>query len=160
MNFFAYHGHIGLDIILMTQGIQSMSRMFNPLLEFIVKVKPRSKKIGKGFSYRYVDLKGRYMFTKTLKMGDRVFGAYKSFRQDERNKPKPVVLIWLVAIISVFILAGGVMAFAINSVKARGKRADVPVINVSPVEKDQPVAGVSPAMMTSFFGEKGSCSCC
>ena len=76
-NFFAYHRHIGLDILMMTQGIDSLTKMFNPLLEYIVKATPRSKKVARSFGYRYCDLKGRYLFNKLITVKKNVFNTIK-----------------------------------------------------------------------------------
>jgi len=123
-NFFAYHGHIGLDIILMTQGLQSLSRMFNPLLEYIVKVTPRSRSVLNSFSYSYVDLKGRFLYSKSISKKKLVFGAYKSFRKDEVQKPKNAVLHWAVICVLFFVCAGGLFRYALAQVaeKSRGKK--------------------------------------
>jgi hypothetical protein len=121
-SFFAFHGHLGLDIILMTQGIQSMSRMFNPLLEYIVKVTPRSRAILNNFSYSYTDLKGRFLYSKSLPKKDLVFGAYKSFRKDEQQKPKNAIKHWAIIVIILLVVAGGLFksALALVNNKAKG----------------------------------------
>ena len=120
-NFFAYHGHIGLDIFLMTQGFESMSRMFNPLVEFVVKVTPRSKSIMKNFSYGFYDKSGRFMYSKSLMKKQLVFDAYTSFRQDEQNKPKNAVLHWIVITAVFLIVAGGLFKSALAVVANKAK---------------------------------------
>lgn len=118
-SFFAYHGHIGLDIFLMTQGIAAMSRMFNPLLEHIVNVSPRSKSVAGVFSYTYTDLKGKYLYSKVIKKDKLVFGAYKSFRHDEQNKPKNALLIWAGMICAFLLVAGLVFNSALNTLEEK-----------------------------------------
>ena len=121
--FFAYHGHIGLDVIFMTQGIESMSRMFNPLLEFVVKVTPRSKKVYKTFTYKYYTLKGLYLYSKVLTQKQEVFRAYKSFRQDEHQKPKSALLN-AVIMMTVLLVAGvGMFKFAFGVVEDKSVKA-------------------------------------
>lgn len=120
-SFFAFHGHLGLDIILMTQGIQSMSRMFNPLLEYIVKVTPRSRQLFKSFSYSYTDLKGRFLYSKSLPKKPLVFQAYKSFRKDEVQKPKNAVMHWAIICVVFFLLAGFLFKTALALVNDKAK---------------------------------------
>ena len=117
--FFAYHGHIGLDIILMCQSLERTSRMFNPLLEFIVKVTPRSRAILNNFSYRYVDVRGKYLYSKTLRKKKLVFNAYKSFRKDEQNKPKNAVKHWLIVSVVFLVVAGFCFKSALALVKGK-----------------------------------------
>lgn len=112
---FAEHGHIGLDVVLMTQGIQSMSRLFNPLLEFVVKVTPRSKKMSKSFTYKFYDMQGKFLYFERLGCKQVVFGAYKSFRHDEQNKPKSAVMIWIVVVCCLLLGGGGLIVYAISS---------------------------------------------
>lgn len=121
----AYHGHIGLDIILLTQGIAAMSRLFNPLLEFFVDVVPRSKKLSGKFSYRYLDKTGKSLYpapTK-IKCKQKVFGAYKSFRVDETNKPKSAVMFWYCFIFLCFAAGGGLFWWSLSSLGAKPAHA-------------------------------------
>lgn len=119
--FFAYSRHIGLDIILMSQGMQSMSRMFNPLLEFVVNAKPRTKQILNNMAYSFTDLKGNFLYSKTLMKNKLVFGMYKSFRVDEKNKPKNAVLHWVVITAVFLIVAGGLFKSALAVVANKAK---------------------------------------
>lgn len=123
--FFAYSRHIGLDIILMSQGMQSMSRMFNPLLEFVVNARPRSKQVFNNMSYHFTDLKGCFLYSKTLMKNKLVFGMYKSFRVDEKQKPKNAILHWVVITVVFLAIAGGLFktALAIVSNKAKPQNA-------------------------------------
>lgn len=138
-SFFAYHGHIGLDIFLMTQGIQSMSRMFNPLLEFIVKVKPRSQKLYKTFTYDFYTLKGLFLYSKNLTIDKLIFKAYKSFRKDEINKPRSALVIWLSFVAFMFVGGAGLFWWGVSSLGASPVPAEVRKIeryqrpSVSPV---------------------------
>lgn len=119
--FFAYHGHIGLDVILMCQSLERTSRMFNPLLEFVVKVTPRSRAIMNNFSYRYVDVRGRYLYSKSLRKRPLVFNAYKSFRKDEHNKPKNAVKHWIVISVVFLGIAGFCFKGALALVKGKSE---------------------------------------
>lgn len=120
--FFAYHGHIGLDIILMCQSLERTSRMFNPLLEYIVQVTPRTKSIYKTFTYTKTDLKGKYIASEVLTKKELVFRAYKSFRKDEHNKPKNAIVRWVVMIGLVLLIAGGLFKTALATVKAKANK--------------------------------------
>jgi len=118
-SFFAYHRHIGLDIILMTQSLASTTRMFNPLVEYIVKVKPRSRAILNSFSYSFVDKQGKFLYSKAIAKKPVVFGAYKSFRKDEHNKPKNAVRHWIVISLVFFVVAGFMFKGALAVVKGK-----------------------------------------
>lgn len=75
------------------------------------------------FSYDYYTKSGSYLYSKKLKTDKLVFGAYKSFRKDENNKPKNAVLHWL--IITLFFIGCGVglFAWAIGGFQAKAERA-------------------------------------
>ena len=120
-NFFAYHGHIGLDIILMTQSLDATTRMFNPLLEFIVKVTPRSRAVLNTFSYSYVTTKGTQLYTKSLAKKKMVFNAYKSFRKDEHAKPKNAVKHWIIVICVLILSAVFLFKSALAIVKDKSE---------------------------------------
>lgn len=134
--FFQYHGHIGVDIFLFTQGVSTLCRHFIPLVESIVRVCPRSKSVVGTFRYEYVDKSGNYLYSKVLKKNNLIFKAYKSFRQDEINKPKNALLQW--AIMAVVLAVGSVFAFkiAIASVTKKGdtKKSAPAVEPVKPVQ--------------------------
>jgi zona occludens toxin (predicted ATPase) len=123
-NFFAYHGHIGLDIILMTQSLDATTRMFNPLLEYVVKVTPRSRAVLNNFSYSYYTVKGTFLYSKSLAKKDSVFGAYKSFRKDEHAKPRNAVKHWFFIIGALVVLAGVLFKTALGIIddKANASR--------------------------------------
>lgn len=146
--FFAYHGHIGLDIILMCQSLERTSRMFNPLLEFVVKVTPRSRAILNNFSYRFVDIRGKYLYSKTLPKKKLVFNAYKSFRKDEHNKPKNAVKHWLIVCVVFFVIAGflfkGALALVGSKSKA-GKKSENAVADYIEKKKKELNAVPAPA---------------
>ena len=120
-NFFAYHRHIGLDIILMTQDLKATSRIFNPLLEYIVKATPRSRAIMNSFTYTYVTVTGHNLYSKSLQKKQSVFKAYKSQRQDEKNKPKNAVKHWIIITILIFACSGFLFKTALAIVKDKAK---------------------------------------
>lgn len=146
-NFFAFSGHLGIDIFLLTQGIEKLTRIFNPLLEFIVKVTPRSKQVLKLFMYSYTDLRGNYLYSKTLAKKQSVFRMYKSFRVDEKNKPKNAILHWVIVTVVFFVAAGSLFKFALASVAAKSKpktAAVLPVKTVVPVPAASGMPGQVP----------------
>ena len=128
--FFAIHGHFGLDVFLMTQGIEATTRIFNPLLECVIKVTPRSKKVYKTFTYNYYTKSGQKLRTDNLTTKQLVFNAYKSFEKDEHNKPKSALMQIAIITLCFFGIAGGVLSFAIKQVYARGHK-------VAPVEQQE-----------------------
>jgi hypothetical protein len=151
-SFFAYHGHIGLDIILMCQSLERTSRMFNPLLEYVVKVTPRSRAVFNNFSYSFVDLKGRWLYSKTLRKDKMVFNAYKSFRKDEHSKPKNALKQWAVVCLMLFVGAGFLFKTALGIVKGKSEKgkvaADVVQKRLSPAPV--PPAPPAPAPLSSL----------
>lgn len=135
-NFFAYHGHIGLDIILMTQSLDATTRLFNPLLEYVVKVTPRSRAVFKHFSYSYYTVKGTFLYSKSLQKSQMVFRAYKSFRQDEHQKPKNAVKQWLIVTLVFFLVAGGLFKSALAIVAGKSEKARIQAENSEQIKKN------------------------
>jgi hypothetical protein len=125
MYFFQYHRHLGVDIILGTQGANLLCNAFIPLCEFITEAVPRSKSIIGNFSYHFKDKKGKFLYSKVLRKDQTIFGAYKSFVSDEVTKPKNVVLHW--AVISISLVLVGVICFksALGAVKAKSEKGKV-----------------------------------
>lgn len=124
-SFFAFHRHIGLDIVLMTQDLAMTSRMFNPLLEYVIKATPRSRAVLNNFSYSYVSVKGHYLYSKTLTKKPNVFNAYKSQRVDEKNKPKNAVKHWIIITVIIFCGAAFLFKTALAIVKGKGESARI-----------------------------------
>lgn len=122
-SFFAYHGHIGLDCFFMTQGVEEFTRSFNPLFELRIEVTIRSKSLPLVFKYDSKTKEGRYLYTSSLVKKKETFGAYKSFRVDEINKPKNALMMW--ALMSVFIIGGafGIFKLALGTVHAKSEAA-------------------------------------
>lgn len=136
-SFFAYHRHIGLDVVLMCQSLERTSRMFNPLLEYVVKATPRSRAIFNNFSYHFCDLRGRFLYSKTLQHRQIVFKAYTSFRQDEKTKPKNAVKHWIIITVVFLLISGLCFKTALAIVKGKSeagkpKQAKPAAVSVSP----------------------------
>lgn len=88
MFFFEYSRHLGVDVLLLTQGVAKLSRGLLPLNEYIVSAVPRSKSLPKVFRYIYRDLKYNDLFTESIRHSQIVFNAYCSFSADEIVKPR------------------------------------------------------------------------
>lgn len=149
-DFFAYHGHIGLDVIFMTQGMEEFTRSFLPLFEVIVEVTPRSKAIPSVFTYTYKNKQGKYLYSKGLAKKKEVFGAYCSFRSDEHNKPKNALLAW--ALMTVLIFGGGFGVFKLalgtvhaKSEEAAAKQKQIERKPMDPTKSNDPVKSEAPA---------------
>jgi len=119
--FFAIHGHFGLDVFLMTQGLEATTRIFNPLVECIIKVKPRSQKLYKFFTYDYYSKSGKKLRSEQLKQRQLVFNAYRSFEKDEHNKPKSALLFWVTVSCLLMLIGVGLFVYTVNGIKNRGK---------------------------------------
>ena len=101
--FFQYHRHLGVDIFLLTQSKNTLARELVVLSEYIIKAVPRSLQYG-SFRYKFYDVNGNHLFTKSLKRDNNVFRAYKSFDVKEVSKPKNVLLPKIVfASVSIFV---------------------------------------------------------
>ncbi len=140
--FFAEHGHLGIDILFMTQGLSEFTRMFNPLLEFVVSATIRSKSVGRVFSYTYRTKTGQYLYTKVITKKDLIFNAYQSRTNEEQNKPKNAYIQWLV-IIAVFAIGATVLfksALAGINPKAKNKT------QFAPARAVQVVGSVAPGL--------------
>lgn len=126
---FAYHRHIGMDILLGTQDVTLVSRGVIAQCEYLAHGKLRSKKLFGAMSYRFTDNKGNYLYDKTLKTDKQVFAAYQSASVDEANKPKNAVLHWIVITAVFLIVAGGLfktsLAMVANKAKPENARKNI-----------------------------------
>ena len=83
--FFQYHRHLGIDILLITQSINSISKLLLPLCESIISATPRSTKIFNLFRYHeYLYFRGKLekVHTFSIKTNPKIFNLYKSFNFD------------------------------------------------------------------------------
>lgn len=144
---FAYHRHIGMDILLGTQDVTLVSRGVIAQCEYLAHGKLRSKKLFGAMSYRFTDNKGSYMYDKTLKTDKQVFAAYQSASVDEANKPKNAVLHWVLITAVFLVVAGGLFKTSLAMVANKAKPENARQI-ISPSARALvaiPVAPVSPA---------------
>lgn len=88
--FFQYHRHLGVDIFLITQSKNTISKELVVLAEYIIRAVPRSLQVG-AFRYKFYDVNGNFLFSKSLKKDKKVFNAYSSMKVEEVNKPKNVI---------------------------------------------------------------------
>jgi len=162
---FAYHRHIGMDILLGTQDVSLVSRGVIAQCEYLAHGKLRSKKLFGAMSYRFTDNKGNYMYDKTLKTDKQVFSAYQSASVDEANKPKNAVLHWIVITSLFLVVAGGLfktaLAMVANKAKPENARKNIspsarslvatPVVVPSPAPVSAPASGgVVPALAAAY----------
>lgn len=122
---FQYHRHIGLDVFLITQSRSTIARHLIPLCEYVVQAKERTKALPGVFSYRFLDQKGNQLYTSSVKKDQQVFRAYKSFVNDEFEKPKNII--WRYAAMIAVVAVGAVFCwksvFAFFDKKAKPETA-------------------------------------
>lgn len=106
--FFQYHRHLGVDIILGCQDHLDLARSILALPECIYQAVPRSKAIAGAFRYHVTDRRSKHMRTQTLRKKQSVFSAYKSFDSDEIQKPKNIIMHWIM-VFGVFMVVGGLL---------------------------------------------------
>ena len=140
--FFAYHRHIGVDILLGTQDAALISRSVLAQCEYLAHGALRSKKIMGAMSYKFTDNRGNYMYSKTLRADPEVFSAYQSASVDEVHKPKNAILHWAIVGFVFLLVAGGTFKLAIGQIKDRSKQSS------NKAQKNAPVS-VSSASVSS-----------
>ncbi|SKA25037.1 Zonular occludens toxin (Zot) [Trichlorobacter thiogenes] len=120
--FFQYHRHLGVDIILGCQDHLDLSRSILALPECIYQAVPRSKAIAGAFRYHVTDRRGKHMRTQTLRKRQAVFSAYKSYSSDEIQKPKNIIMHWII-IFCVFMTVGGLLfKTAVAGIRAKSEK--------------------------------------
>jgi len=122
---FAYHRHIGMDIILGTQDVALMSRGVLAQCEYLAHGKLRSKKLLGTMSYKFTDNKGNFMYDKGMRPDKTVFNAYQSATTEECNKPKNAVMHWIVITGCFLLVAGGLFKTSLAMVASKGKSENV-----------------------------------
>jgi hypothetical protein len=118
---FAYHRHIGMDILLGTQDAALISRGVLAQCEYIANGTLRSKKIFGAMSYKFTDNRGNFMYSKTLRTDKAVFNAYQSASVEEVHKPKNAVMHWIVVVVVFLCVAGGLFKTALAMVANKAK---------------------------------------
>lgn len=121
--FFQYHRHLGVDIVLATQSVSTISRHLIPLAEYVIDAVPRSKSVFGSFSYKFRDTKGTFLYSKTLRKEKRIFQYYKSFDTDEIAKPKNVLAHWAIFGLVAVVASLALFNTAIAGIKAKSERA-------------------------------------
>ena len=137
--FFQYHRHLGVDIFLITQSKNTISKELVVLAEYIVRAVPRSSGFG-SFLYHFYSLQGEKLYSKSLKKDKNVFRAYSSMKVDEIAKPKPVALVKLGVGVATIVASVLAIFFVLHSFFAPSSVSSSPVSRSSPVEiqKDYP----------------------
>ncbi|KAB0666809.1 hypothetical protein F6V25_05180 [Oryzomonas japonica] len=120
---FAYHRHIGMDIILGTQDPALICRAVLAQFEYLAHGTLRSKKFFGAMSYKFTDNKGNYMYSQTLRTDKSVFNAYQSQSVQEIRAPKNAIIHWVVVVVVLLVVAGGLFktSLAIVAEKAKPK---------------------------------------
>lgn len=103
---FQFHRHIGLDVFFITQSRSTIARHLIPLCEYVMQAKERTKAVPGVFQYRVLDQKGNELYTTGATKKEVVFRAYKSFDNDEFEKPKNLIWRYVVMVSVVAIGAG------------------------------------------------------
>lgn len=88
--FFQYSRHYGVDIYLVTQDSESLSKEIKVLPESTIHAVARSFTTGLSFHYKRMS-HGEVSSQFVVKKDQNVFRSYRSFNHDEDDKPKSVV---------------------------------------------------------------------
>lgn len=130
--------HLGLDVILITQDIYSLSREVQNLAEFYIRVVRRSYSLGNRFKYHY--MVGKEIFKKVSLPKDlKIFNLYRSHLAEETQKVKKFAGLYYV-LIPLFVVGvfGGGYYFQHNLKrgmgfgKYRNKSVSSPSVDIHP----------------------------
>lgn len=143
--FFQYHRHLGVDIFLLTNDIASCSKKVVGLGEFVIEAQPRSKGLPGIFRYKFKDTKGTHLFTESVRLKNEVFSIYKSFTTDESEKPKNVIVHWLLMLVAVILVAVVGYKMFVNKFLHRSEKKPVPASTVYAPTPSNPVVMPPPA---------------
>lgn len=108
--YFQWHRHLGHDVYLMVQTVESLCKHIVALIEFEIKAVRESVKMGKNFKYNFMagDLQ---VGEKSLSHNNKIFGLYTSFKKEDKgDKVNPLrkaviklaVLLVVILVICVF----------------------------------------------------------
>lgn len=177
---FQYHRHLGIDIILMTQDQRVLPRGLSSLPEYIIRARSRSLNFGIRFVYDFYDSTAwTHLETRTLKKDASVFRSYTSYKFDENNKPKNVILRWVaLTAVALLLLTFAAYRFVDSFFPSRAHSEDKVVASATPAPRVKdlipeppsnppepsalPTPGPSPALeafysypVVGFVGEDG-----
>lgn len=161
--FFQYHRHLGIDIFLLTNDIASCSKKVVQLCEFVIEAQPRSKGLPGVFRYKFLDTKGTFLYSQSVRLKQEVFSIYKSFTTDETEKPKNVVLHWIVTGLVVLTLSVVSFKLFVNKIMHHksgvASASTLPVKPVQPVQRAYTTSRVVPlaALPAPVRGKVGAC---
>lgn len=104
---FRWSRHLGLDIILITQDVFSLSREIQNLSEYFIRAVRRSYSLGKRFSYHF--MVGKEIFRKrSLPQDLKIFNLYRSHLSDSEKPVKYATKYYILfALAVVATLVGG-----------------------------------------------------
>ena len=107
-DFFQTCRHVGVDVYFITQDAKCLAPELKTLAEYNIVAVPRSKSIGKCFTYKFYSDKEHFK-TKRLKKDNKVFNLYRSMKIAETEKIRSIL--WKYIIMFILIVGLGVFMF-------------------------------------------------
>jgi hypothetical protein len=122
-DYFQLSRHMGSDIYLITQDTQCLAKELRSLAEYHIVAVPRTKSIGKMFTYKFYSGKDHFK-TKRIRKDNKVFGLYRSMIEKEAEKINSAVLKYIIMFVVIISLAGVMFKFIfLNVILGMGKSA-------------------------------------
>ncbi len=109
-DYFQLSRHMGSDIYLITQDTQCLAKELRSLAEYHIVAVPRTKSIGKMFTYKFYSGKDHFK-TKRIRKDNKVFGLYRSMIEKEAEKINSAVLKYIIIFVVIISLAGVMFKF-------------------------------------------------
>jgi len=142
--FFQKSRHIGIDIYLITQDVQSLAKELRSLAEYHIVAVQRTKSIGNLFTYKFYAGKDCFK-TKRIKKDNKVFSLYRSMIEKEAEKINSAVLKYIIMFVVIISLAGVMFKFVfLNIILGMGKSTSqdlkqeiVKSINEDPIQTSE-----------------------
>ena len=120
-DYFQLSRHMGSDIYLITQDTQCLAKELRSLAEYHIVAVPRTKSIGKMFTYKFYSGKDHFK-TKRIRKDNKVFGLYRSMIEKEAEKINSAVLKYIIMFVIIISLAGAMFKFVfLNIILGMGK---------------------------------------
>ena len=120
-DYFQLSRHMGSDIYLITQDTQCLAKELRSLAEYHIVAVPRTKSIGKMFTYKFYAGKDHFK-TKRIRKDNKVFGLYRSMIEKEAEKINSAVLKYIIMFVVIISLAGVMFKFVfLNIILGMGK---------------------------------------
>jgi hypothetical protein len=120
-DYFQLSRHMGSDIYLITQDTQCLAKELRSLAEYHIVAVPRTKSIGKMFTYKFYSGKDHFK-TKRIRKDNKVFSLYRSMIEKEAEKINSAVLKYIIMFVVIISLAGVMFKFVfLNIILGMGK---------------------------------------